>query len=357
MKIALVCLAKPETGTGNGTTEYSYQLYTRLKKVRGNRVDFFYGMKKSMRYDVLGYPQMWFLLPGEIKKLAKMDYDIIHITMQEIGFVARVLKQNHSKAKVVTTMHDLARLDNRFHKGVFHRSFGLVVKKSIRDAVEYSDFILFNSSQTQRETFAKFGEIKNSKVVWHGSKSSIINTSIPKKKPSNIFTIGYLGALATHKNVISILKVAKLMKHEKGFRFVIYGTGIEYENIKKYKMENRLDNVLLKGFAKEKDLIKIYDSFDVFIMPSMYEGLSHQILEAQARKKPVIVYRNARIPYEITEHCFRARDDKEVVSMIKRLKAKGYDKRMKESAFRFSRKFTWDSTAKETLKVYKSLAG
>ena len=50
------------------------------------------------------------------------------------------------------------------------------------------------------------------------------------------------------------------------------------------------------GLALEERLIGIYDSFDVFAFPSLYEGFGLPILEAQSRGLPVIIYKYGKIP-------------------------------------------------------------
>ncbi len=354
MKIALICLAKPETGTGNGTTEYSYQLMERLKKISGNHVDVYYGIKKSMRYDVSGFMKMRLFFPNEIKEIAKMDYDIIHITIQELGFAAKILKKKKSKAVVITTVHDLLRFSDELYEGILQKGYNKLVKQSVNDAIKYSDFITFNSAQTQEEVTAKFGKLKNSKLIWHGSRMAFVKTKLPTKRVGKNFVVGYIGALGSHKNVISILKIARKI-HKNKFKFLIYGTGMEHKNIAKYKDEYQIDNVKLMGFISESKIIQTYDSFDAFILPSLYEGLSHQVLEARARGLPVIVYKKAKIPEEIKRYCLETEDEFTATKLLKKLYKYGYDDKLRKKSIAHSRKFTWDRTVKQTYQVYKML--
>jgi len=69
-----------------------------------------------------------------------------------------------------------------------------------------------------------------------------------------------------------------------------------YDNIlNMVKNQGLEDNVLfLKGVADE-ELIDIYKSSDVFVLPSVYEGFGIVIAEAWAAKKPVIVSDNIKI--------------------------------------------------------------
>ena len=50
----------------------------------------------------------------------------------------------------------------------------------------------------------------------------------------------------------------------------------------------------LNEVAEKKRLIKLYDSHNIFILPSYTEGAPKVILESLARKRPVIVFRNIK---------------------------------------------------------------
>lgn len=353
MRIALLSIAKPETGTGNGTTEYAFQLYQRLKKA-GNRVDLVYALRRSQRDDPVGLLYTNTLFKNKIRKLAKQDYDVIHILIQEMGFAARILKEEGSSARVITTVHDIARLRKRLYGSSLQKIYNRMVERSINDAIEYSDFILFNSSQTEKEVKARF-RVRRSRLVWHGTRSSFLKEPISRRvRKRGELVVGYVGSLGQHKNVISILKVANILRKE-SFRFLIYGTGTEYSRILEYKKRMRLDNVELRGFAPESRLVRIYDNFDVFMLPSSYEGLSHQSLEAQARGIPTITYGWAEIPEEVTRFCLKAENETDAARILRGLSRRGFDAKRRNKMIRYARGFSWDKTAEGTLKVYREI--
>lgn len=354
MKIAVISIAKPVSGSGVGTTEYAYELTLRLKEVKSNKVDSYYAIETSKRNDWrLAY--IYTVFPHKIKKLAKMDYDVVHITIQELGFVARILKQNGCKAKIVTTVHDLTRLRPGFHKGILQTGYNRLVAESIRDTIKYSDYIQFNSAQTEEEVTKEFGRLKNSRVVWHGTKREFFNTRIKAKKAGKRFHVGHIGAMGTHKNVIGILKVAEHMKDQPEVEFLVYGSGAEHDNIIAYQKSHNLHNVRMMGFAPGEKLVQIFDSFDLFFLPSMYEGLSHQLLEAQSRGIPCLIFKNAIIPEAVARYCFKAKDVRDAASIIKRLNDHRYTEKERKNLIKYSKKFSWDNTAAGTMKTYRML--
>ena len=358
MKIALINTIKPEQGSGDGITDYTYRLYERLKT--NNRVDLVYGIDQSKRNDIRGNLVLYSFFKSKIRKLAKMDYDIVHITNQELGFAAKILKKAGSKAKIITSIHDLMRLDEHekrdFHRGLVQGTFNYIVSSSIHDAIGYSDMIIFSASTVQKDALRRFG-VSDWRTTLLGPKEKFRTARIPAKKKGKYFNIGWVGALAFRKNVIFVLETALFMKNDDRFKFVIWGSGAEKQNLIDFKEKNGLDNVSFMGFAPEKELMNIYDKFDLFFYPSLEEGSSLPILDAQARGLPVIVYKGNHMDVEVTKYCFAAKDPKEAVSMIRSLSKKGYSAKSRKASTAYARSFSWDRVAKETLRVYKDVVG
>ena len=266
MKLLIISQAKPYKGSGTGLTEYAYQLLSHIKKLltKYDSIEELYALEKTERNNINGILKVNTSFKKKIAAIAAEKYDIIHITDQEIGFAAKILKKSGNKAKVITTIHDLSRFEKGFHKGVMQKAYNTLVKGSTKDAVKYSDYILCDSSQTYETVENRFGKKANIEVILPGTNDSIINAKIPKSQKNKVFTVGYIGALMKHKNVIFILKAAKLLDKAR-FRFLIYGTGVDMPMLEKFKEDNGLGNVYIKGYLKEKDKVKTYDSFDVFV--------------------------------------------------------------------------------------------
>jgi len=355
MKIALVSTIKPSLGTGLGISEYTYQLTHHLKALDKNlKLDNIYAVSEQKRNNILGLLYTNTIFKLRVKGLAKLDYDIAHITDHEIGFVAKILKKSGGSTKIVTTIHDLARFEKGLHRSLTQYIYNKLVQGSINDAINYSDYILCNSSQTYETIENRFGKKANMKVILHGVNEDLLNAKIPSKHKNSIFTVGYIGALMKHKNVIFILKAAKLLDKAE-FSFLIYGTGVDMPILKKFKEDNSLSNVYIKGYLEEKDKVKTYDSFDVFVFPSLYEGLGSPILEAQSRGLPVIIYKYGKIPKEVRKYCFEAESPEHMAQIIEQLKENGYNEKERKKTMDYARSFTWGRTAKETLKVYRDV--
>ena len=99
---------------------------------------------------------------------------------------------------------------------------------------------------------------------------------------TNKFVIGEFGRLCRQKNQLFMLDIFnEIFKYNKKAVLILAGNGPLEENIRdKIKMLNIDERVILLG--SRKDLDKIYNVLDVFVLPSLYEGLGIVLIEAQA---------------------------------------------------------------------------
>ena len=356
MNILLLSTSKPYNGSGSGLTEYAYQLISNLKPMlkRKDKIEYLYALEAARRNDIWGLLEVNTKFKNKIKGIPKEKYNIIHITNQEIGFAAKILKKSGSRARVITTIHDLSRLEKGLHNGLFQKAYNRLIRRSIKDTIKYSDYILCDSSQTDKTITEKFGEMKNINVVSLGTSDKIINSPIKKAIKGTTFEIGYIGALMKHKNVTFILNAAKHLR-EKDYKIRIYGTGIDKKMLESFGKSHGLDNVYLVGYLNENRKALTYDSFDAFVFPSLYEGFGLPILEAQVRGLPVIIYKYGKIPKEVRKYCLEAESSEHMAQIIEGLKENGYNEKLRKKAAEYARSFTWEKTARETLKVYRKV--
>lgn len=113
--------------------------------------------------------------------------------------------------------------------------------------------------------------------------------------------IGHVGRLSIEKNHKFLLEIFKsIHKLDNTAILVIVGDGqLKYE-LKKLVKEYGLDNnVIFTG--KRRDICEIMQMMDIFIFPSIYEGLPVSIVEAQASGLPCIVSSNVTEQIKLTD--------------------------------------------------------
>jgi glycosyltransferase involved in cell wall biosynthesis len=96
----------------------------------------------------------------------------------------------------------------------------------------------------------------------------------------------FVGRLVAQKNLSLLIEAVSQMQTPV---FVdIVGEGEERQHIENLIEKYKLQNVKLHGKKLDKELIELYLAADVFVLPSLKEGISLSMLEALAAGLPVV---------------------------------------------------------------------
>ncbi|NHW22951.1 MAG: glycosyltransferase family 4 protein [Archaeoglobales archaeon] len=116
------------------------------------------------------------------------------------------------------------------------------------------------------------------------------------------------------------------------------------------------EGIISMGWIKEADMPKLYNCADVYLHTSEYEGFGLPILEAMACGIPVVASNRASIP-EVTGDAGVLVDlDYDCVDEFAEniLRVLDKNKKIDKLALERSKTFSWERTARETLRVYMS---
>lgn len=119
------------------------------------------------------------------------------------------------------------------------------------------------------------------------------------------------------------------------------------------------EDIVITGFVPEEDLIAFYGACDLFIFPSLYEGLGLPVLEAMACGAPVIGGNNSSIKELIArpDALFDSKSPQSIGETIARgLKNKDYADDLREYGLKRSKEFSWQDTAKRALEAFDDAA-
>jgi len=109
--------------------------------------------------------------------------------------------------------------------------------------------------------------------------------------PENSIVIGSVGRISEEKGHTYLLASASdIIKKYPYVYFLIVGDG-DLKN--KLEKEYKSSNIIFTGLRR--DVSQLYQCMDIFILPSLNEGLPMVLLEAMASKKPVIATRVGNI--------------------------------------------------------------
>ena len=111
------------------------------------------------------------------------------------------------------------------------------------------------------------------------------------KLPNAIFTVGFVGRIATEKNIVNLVKaIAMVYEEDKNVQLILFGDARNptyLEEVNQLIEElNLQDVILLKG--KTDKVMEAYQQIDLLCLISDYEGFSNVISEALCSGIPVI---------------------------------------------------------------------
>ena len=278
-------------------------------------------------------------------------YDIVHMP-------APIMFNPRCK-NTVTTVHEFFMLDES-HPMYTKPKLNLnpmaiasdAIVNSIRNQILKSDYLLPNSTQTFEEGVRLGISRERMFMINHSIEDKFVTGRLPEARQGR-FTAGYLGSMHDRKNVAFAIRSFSMTKSTKS-TFEVWGN-IKPGHSDVINEAAKNPNVKLKGFAPETKKVRIYDGLDLFLYPSLYEGFGKEILEAQARGVPVIIYKKGKIPKEVRKYCFEARDEHHMAQFIDSIRENGYNEGRRKKAARYARTFTWKKCATETIAAYKKI--
>ena len=177
-------------------------------------------------------------------------------------------------------------------------------------------------------------------------------------------TLLYVGRADPYKNVTALVEAFALVRQRCPLpvRLRIAGPRDDRypEAPQRAEALGVADAVTWTGYLPAADLVKAYQEADVLVHPSLYEGFGLPVLEAMACGTPVVCSDIGALR-EVAGHAavFVAPADapamaREIVRLLTDASAAA---ELTRRGLRQASRFTWETTARETLRIYSEIRG
>ena len=119
------------------------------------------------------------------------------------------------------------------------------------------------------------------------------------------------------------------------------------------------DRIHFAGFVSDEDLLHLYNACDLFVFPSFYEGFGLPVLEAMACGRAVTCSSTSSMP-EVADGAGIMFDPYSTREMVRAMADLLLDAelrgRMERLGLQRAARFSWRTTAQQTLEVYREVA-
>lgn len=371
MQIALdgIPLAFPKTGVGHYTFELAHALAcvapgiefellypSTFPPLEQNRRSTPRNLK-FVRVEVGPLARHWWSV-GLPRYLRRRHLDLFHGTNYDVPLWRR--------CATVLTVHDLSLL--------LHPATHL--KRSVRRArrrlplmVKTADGVICCAESVRSEIVETLGHAAKIKVVPEGVRKCF--SPMPFEETAGLrqrlgvgdrFVLA-VGTIEPRKNLQLVIKAFEVVAQQPmlaDLQLVIAGgrgwlSGPLFDLIARSPVRDR---IVLTDYLVDDELRSLYSSCRLFIYPSLYEGFGLPPLEAMACGAAVIV---SRIPVllETTGHAARSTDPQNVSDLVANMTELLTDdnerQRLVGAGLLRVKEFSWEKTARETLKVYEEV--
>lgn len=242
-----------------------------------------------------------------------------------------------NKSKTVVTIHDVYDIDK--YKSIPEK----IMVKSIKEAIKCEKIIL--DKKESIHLLKKYGEIKEDDI--HIIGPAISSRFHPKAKENDLFTVGTIARLDSRKRN-DLLINSFLEADIENSQLLIGGTGPELENLK--KIAGNDERIKFLGFVPDQEVNNFYNSLDVFVFPTLFEGYGMPIVEAMGCEKPVITLDDAEITEDIKNKTFVCSKDE----LANVLRNRTYKCNIKEN-YDFFKDHNIEKRIKQLMNVYESI--
>lgn len=287
--------------------------------------------------------------------------DLLHCPKSAVPFI--------NSCPVVVTLHDLIPIN---HPETETRAAQLYWRIQIPIAARRASFIITDSCHARQEIVEMFGVSDRRIAVTPLGYPPAMDEPYDEARAVELRRrfhlpdsyILYVGTIQPRKNLDMLIEAYSRLRCEGATskKLVIAGRkGWLYDALFARITALGLENdVIFTGFVPDEDLPALYDGACLFVYLSLFEGFGLPPLEAMARGIPVVTSNTTSLPEVVGEAGITVQPDnlEDVVrGMNMVLSDEGRAEQLRQLGKIRARQFSWERTARETLAIYRQVAG
>ncbi len=238
---------------------------------------------------------------------------------------------------------------------VYH-TFTKFISKSIWNN---SSAVIANS-KSLHDTCKIFSPKHDIGIITNGVDTDLFYPST-NKKPGGEVNILFVSRLMLQKGVDTLIKSGSVLKQREinNFKLTIVGEGhlkgMMFSLIDEFNLGSYIN---FMGWRDLEQLPEIYRSADIFMLPSVMEGMSSVTLQAMASGLPIVASRVKGFE-EILEENVNGltaeynNEEQFADALEKLIKSPELRQKMSQKSIEKSKQFSWESIAKQYLEYYE----
>jgi len=271
--------------TLKGFSKKGIKVYIYLPKGRNydKNLKNFYVTYSFLRHVVPPWLYSFICLPYLFKTYKKEKFDILRIhSPRFLGIAAIIFHFFYPDVPILTSAvtPKESRLLYIVEKKIYQISSKIIVQSQYMKSRLHITFNL----PLKKIAVTYGGVVNNIKVYPKKSKADI-------SRPSSDKILLFMGVLNKRKNPLFLVEVLKKVSTERPqIKLVLIGTGEQKNDVKKALDKNNLSQkALFIDSAYEQKKAFWLNKMDIFVLPSLDEGLGLSLLEAMSAGKPAVV--------------------------------------------------------------------
>jgi glycogen synthase len=286
----------------------------------------------------------------------KFKPDIIH-SHDWLSTPAGIAAKNVTKAPLIV----------HFHATEFDRTGGNFPNQNVmqieKSAVYESDRLLAVSGYTKKILVEKYGASEGKVNVVYNGIDDVNVRKLPivlePLKALGYKIVLFLGRITLQKGPEYFLRAAKIVSdYDKKTVFVVVGSGdMQNHMLLESVGLGIMDKMIFTGFLRDEERDRIFQSADLYVMPSVSEPFGITALEAVANKTPVILSKQSGVS-EVLQHVLKVDfwDVEEMANkMLAVIRYKSLSEDLKKESSREIMNLTWLNSADNIINAYSRL--